>query len=252
MEARSPLDSPTVDLELVVLRPDGGLLRRVPLPGARVTVGRLPDRNDVALEPDPELLVGRVEHCALEKDGGHWFVIDGGSVNGTFVRRGGVVERVEHRHELHGGDAVCILGSVTPTGERRYFELLLQPADGATATRAAPTPSSAVPTGPGCVRYEAEAGRLVLARGTHSQEIPLRPQTHRLVAFMAERNASAGTPVLCTHDELIEAVWSGEPLHTRLELARLFWELRRELRQFGAEQLVEGERRRGYRLRTCA
>jgi DNA-binding winged helix-turn-helix (wHTH) protein len=69
---------------------------------------------------------------------------------------------------------------------------------------------------------------------------------------MADQNAEAGgTPVLCEHDELMRAVWGDEPMHTRLELARLVWELRRELRRFGAEDLVESERGRGYRLGTC-
>ena len=40
-------------------------------------------------------------------------------------------------------------------------------------------------------------------------------------------------------------------MHTREELAKLFWELRKKLEPFGAGELVESERRRGYRLRTC-
>jgi DNA-binding winged helix-turn-helix (wHTH) protein len=69
---------------------------------------------------------------------------------------------------------------------------------------------------------------------------------------MAERNAAIeGAPALCTHDELMQAVWAGEPMHTRTELAKLVWELRRALEPFGAAELIESERRRGYRLRTC-
>ena len=70
---------------------------------------------------------------------------------------------------------------------------------------------------------------------------------------MAERNAaSAGGPVLCTHDELMNAVWGDEPMHTSTELARLVWELRRALEPIGATDVVVNERRRGYRLVTCA
>ena len=43
-----------------------------------------------------------------------------------------------------------------------------------------------------------------------------------------------------------------EPMHTHTELARLVWELRRELEPLGATQVVVNERRRGYRLVTCA
>jgi DNA-binding winged helix-turn-helix (wHTH) protein len=69
---------------------------------------------------------------------------------------------------------------------------------------------------------------------------------------MVERNAAAGgSPVLCTHEELMQAVWADEPMHTREELAKLVWELRKKLEPFGAEHLIENERRLGYRLRTC-
>jgi DNA-binding winged helix-turn-helix (wHTH) protein len=49
----------------------------------------------------------------------------------------------------------------------------------------------------------------------------------------------------------MHAVWGDEPMHTHAELAKLVWELRRKLVPFGAEHLIENERRRGYRLHTC-
>jgi DNA-binding response OmpR family regulator len=49
----------------------------------------------------------------------------------------------------------------------------------------------------------------------------------------------------------MHAVWADEPLHSREELAKLVWELRKKLEPFGAEHLIENERRLGYRLRTC-
>ena len=52
-------------------------------------------------------------------------------------------------------------------------------------------------------------------------------------------------------DEELRAVWADEPMHTRVELARLMWELRKKLEPFGAGHLIENERRLGYRLRTC-
>ena len=261
MEVPPTLDPPPAEAELIVLRPDGTLLRRLALSGERVTVGRLPERNDVALEPDAELLVSRAAHCTLEQVDGRWSVVDGGSVNGTYLRREGRLERVRDRLELRDGDVVSVLASVTPTGERRFFELAFRSITDPLATRAAPLSSGLDggvtdvderTGGVGCLVYERHGARLVLVQGDARHEIRLRPQGHRLVAFMAAQNAaSGGVPALCTHEELMRAVWEDEPLHSRLELARLVWELRRELRPFGAEQLVESERRRGYRLRTC-
>ena len=103
-----------------------------------------------------------------------------------------------------------------------------------------------------CLSYDTDEARLVLVHGGERHEIQIRAQAHRLVRYMVERNdAAGGTPALCTHDELMHAVWADEPMHSRVELARLVWELRKKLEPFGAEHLIENERRRGYRMRTC-
>src|SRR5262245_10469088 len=137
---------------VVVSGPDGGLGTRE-LFGERLTVGRLPAVNDIALEPDPELLVTREAHCTLEREGGHWFVVDGGSVNGTFVRRRGELQQVTGRVALHDGDVVCLLASVE---EQKFFELAFQTAGDSQATR------PALRTMGDCLSYEPEEGRLVL------------------------------------------------------------------------------------------
>jgi FHA domain/Transcriptional regulatory protein, C terminal len=218
-----------------------------PLFGERATVGRLSGENDIALEPDPERLVTRVGHCAFERRGNRWFVVDGGSVNGTFVRRGADHQRVDGRMPLRDGDVISVLASVSEAGERRYFELAFHAVGDSQATRAVPFDAVG-----DCLRYDAGGARLVLVKGDEEHEIPIRAQAHKLVRHMVERNAAAGgSPVLCTHDELMRAVWAEEPMHTREELAKLVWELRKRLEPFGAEQLIENERRLGYRMRTC-
>jgi DNA-binding response OmpR family regulator len=56
-------------------------------------------------------------------------------------------------------------------------------------------------------------------------------------------------PVLCTHEELLAAIWDENSLdHTAEELNRLVWELRRKLPD---PQVLQTERGLGYRLRTC-
>jgi FHA domain len=238
MEGHSPA-------ELVVSGP-GAPPRRVILTGARVTVGRLEDANDVALRPDPQQLVTRAGHLTLERRGTEWFLVDGGSVNGTFLRRDGELARVTGRTPLHDGDVACVLAGVTDTGGRSFFELSFHAAGAdSQATRAALVAPEA------CLDYDAAEARLVLVQDGARHELRIRAQAHRLVRHMAGRNAEAGSPVLCTHAELMEAVWGADPLHTREELAKLVWELRRELEPFGAEHLLENVRKLGYRLRTC-
>lgn len=103
-----------------------------------------------------------------------------------------------------------------------------------------------------CLRYDFDEERLLLVQGAETREIQVRAQAHRLIRHMVERNvASGGAPALCTHEELMHAVWADEPMHTREELAKLVWELRKKLEPFDAGGLIENERGRGYRLRTC-
>jgi hypothetical protein len=238
---------------LLVLGPDGEQIAELALTGTRVTVGRLADVNDVALQPDPERLVTRSSHCTLEREGRGWAVVDGGSVNGTFVRRGGELRRVRERTALRHGDVICVVAGIEAGAERRFFELAFAAGDDSQATRPVPEAASLASDPAPCLSYDADAARLVLVHGGGRHELRIRAQAHRLVRFMAERNAEVGgSPALCTHEELMHAVWADEPMHSRVELARLMWELRRKLEPFGAAHLVENERRLGYRLRTCA
>jgi hypothetical protein len=227
--------------EVVVSGPNGDEAHTVALAGTRATVGRLPELNDIGLQPDPQRIVSRAGHCAFERDGPAWFVVDGGSVNGTFLRRGSDVQRVRGRTPLREGDVVCVLAAVDDAGGRRFFELAFHSDADSEATRAAPGPVDANAR----LTYDPEQARLVLTRGGERHDIPIRAQAHRLVRRLAER-----APALCTHDDLMRAVWADEPMHSREELAKLVWELRKKLEPFGAEHLIENERRLGYRLRT--
>src|SRR5262249_42303658 len=153
------------------------------------------------------------------QEGSSWLLVDGGSVNGTYLRRAGRMQRVHERMALHDGDVVCVLASVGNTPEPSFFELAFHTrVTDSQATRAAAL------GGGDCLAYEAERARLVLRQGGEVHEVPIRAQAHRLVRYMVERNAAAGgAPALCTHDELMQAVWANEPMHTREELAKLVW-----------------------------
>jgi hypothetical protein len=226
----------------VIVSAPGADAQQLDLSGDRVTVGRLPELNDIALEPDPEHLVTRAEHCAFERAGSTWSIVDGGSVNGTFVRRAGELKRIEGRLPLRNGDVVCILSSMDHQEGARYFELEYETTADSQATRAAEGPETAEE----CLSYDADEARLVLVARGERHELHIRAQAHKLVAYMAERS-----PALCTHAELMDAVWGDEPMHSREELAKIVWELRKELEPYDAGHLIENERGLGYRLRTC-
>jgi FHA domain-containing protein len=230
-----------MDATIVVSGPGGVEPATVELSGERVTVGRLAKVNDISLEPDPEHLVTRAEHCAFERSGDAWTIVDGGGVNGTFVRRGTQLKEVAGRMPLRSGDVVCILASIPHQEEPRYFELAFETTADSQATRAARPEDLG-----DCLTYDTAEARLLLVHGGERHELQIRAQAHKLVRYMAER-----APALCTHEELMHAVWGDEPMHSREELAKLVWELRKELEPYGAGHLIENERRLGYRLHTC-
>ena len=230
-----------MDATVVVSGPAGADRATFTLSGERVTVGRLAAVNDISLEPDPEHLVTRAEHCVFERTGEAWSIVDGGGVNGTFVRRGGQLRQVSGRMPLRSGDVVCVLASIPHQEVPRYFELAFETSADSQATRAAKGQDL-----DDCLSYDPQQARLVLVHDGEQHELHIRAQAHKLVRYMAER-----APALCTHEELMHAVWGGEPMHSREELAKLVWELRKELEPFDAGHLIENERRLGYRLRTC-
>jgi hypothetical protein len=131
-------------------------------------------------------------------------VSSGGSVNGTFLRRGGELGRVSERAAPQDGDVVCVLASVSATRERRYFELAFHAKADSQATRAVPF---ARPVAAACLTCDPAQARLTLVRDGERHEVQIRAQPHRLVRYMVERNAaSGGAPALCTHEELMQAV----------------------------------------------
>ncbi|GAA3758533.1 hypothetical protein GCM10022225_49910 [Plantactinospora mayteni] len=184
-----------------------GRVRGVELTDGPITIGRTaPDHApDVALEPDPQRWVGRL-HCTLDLSDGGWTVTDNASVNGTLLRSlDGRTDRLVGSRRLRHGDALLILGDMSPDGEPLYWELtLLDPH----TTQAAPfeSPSAAPRRGP-CLRYDWVAARAY--RSDEDGESPvsgLRPQGHQLLRYMVGRS-SAGAAVACGHEELVTALW---------------------------------------------
>jgi pSer/pThr/pTyr-binding forkhead associated (FHA) protein len=83
----------------LVIRSGGGRAGETyPLVADRVSVGRHPD-STIFLD---DVTVSR-NHAVVERDGTDWYIVDKGSLNGTYVNR----RRVE-RHLLSDGDELQI------------------------------------------------------------------------------------------------------------------------------------------------
>jgi hypothetical protein len=210
-----------------------------------IRIGRLPDLNDVALQPDPQRLVTRRAHCTLEHDKGAWSVVTNPDANPISLRRGQMVQVVTGRFALADGDIICVIAREEPGQDRVYWELTFR--DPQKTYRL----GAALP--PVYLQYDAARARLFRASGGELQEITnLRPQEHKLIRHMAQRNqASGGVPVLCTYDELIKAIWGDEINHTESEINHLVWELRQKLEpREGTIQFLQLVRGLGYRLES--
>ncbi len=211
----------------------------------RVTIGRFSEFNDVGLEPDPQQLITRKAHCVLERDSDVWWVIDNGSVNRTFIRRDQQIDVITGRAPLRDGDAVRILGLLTDDGQPFYWELALQDPlrtnrviDGLRATY---------------LEYDWIQAKLFRIEGSHRQEIgTLRPQEHKLIRYMDQRNrANGGVPVMCSYEELMMAIWGDEPYHQESELNHLAYDLRQKIEVDPSDpQFLQSVRGLGYRLET--
>jgi DNA-binding winged helix-turn-helix (wHTH) protein len=106
------------------------------------------------------------------------------------------------------------------------------------------------------IEYRIAEAKLFVVDGGGRTEVPLLgPNRHRLIRYMASRNAAnRGTPVACTHDELMVAVWgrpetwSRRKAYTVENLRDLVYELRNQLQPH--RHLIEAVSDVGYVLHT--
>ncbi|MDX1415930.1 MAG: winged helix-turn-helix domain-containing protein [Candidatus Promineifilaceae bacterium] len=212
----------------------------------RVTIGRYPEHNDIALQPDPQHLVTRVHHCSVERIDGIWWVVDNGSVNKTFLRKGAATEVVMGKAVLSDQDTILILGRLSDVSEPAYWEITFYDP---MRTQAADVVSRLA-----FLEYDWVQAKLLRFDGRSRMEIKgLRPQEQKLIRYMDQRNRRNGfVPVMCTYDELIEAVWDEDAYgHTEADINRLVWELRKKLEIDAKDpQFLQTVRGLGYRLVT--
>jgi hypothetical protein len=186
-------------------------------------------------------------HCVFEREADVWWVYDNGSVNRTFIRRDQTVEVVNGRAVIRDGDAVRILAMLYEDAEPAYWELEFH--DPLRTNRVFDAPQTAY------LEYDWIQARLFRIEGTHREEIGnLRPQEHKLVRYMDRRNrVNNNTPVMCTYEELIEAIWGDEPDHMNSEVNHLVFGLRQKIELDPSDpQFLQSVPGLGYRLETRA
>ncbi len=211
----------------------------------RITIGRFGQFNDVGLEPDPQQLITRKAHCVLERKADSWWIIDNGSVNRTFVVRDRGMEAVNGCATIQDGEAIRILGLLTENGEPIYWELCFHDPLKTNRALGEPVPVS--------LEYDWIQAKLFQVRGGYRQEIRnLRPQEHKLIRYMDQRNRANGyVAVMCSYEELIGAIWGDEIGHIEAEVNHLAYELRQKIEPDPNDPcFLQAVRGLGYRLET--
>ena len=163
---------------LEVRGPDGQEFK-VDLGRDRVTIGRFHDFNDVALEPDPQQLVTRKVHCAIEQDAQGWWVVDNGSVNRTFVHQGQEMQAVDGRALIEDDDVICILGKLTEAGLPIYWTVPYDSQIAITAVNAGRTFDEVDPS--------SEATYSLMALAQHTAGVNVERQKRRKFSLFSRK-----------------------------------------------------------------
>ncbi|MBW2663033.1 MAG: winged helix-turn-helix domain-containing protein [Deltaproteobacteria bacterium] len=208
----------------IEVRGPGDTHYKFDLKNVQTIIGRLQDVNEIALEPDPQKLVTRHMHCAIEIKSHFYWVVDNASKNGTFLKRLDVVKRILGEEKLQHRDTIRILANIESNGEHKYWEL--QFIDPQT------TEGVLTFTKKQHLEYDWVQAKLFLINGTIRTEIGgLTPQEHKLIRYMEQQNKNnENTTKMCTYEELLAAIWDEQQYtHTKNDIARLIWGLRKKI-----------------------
>ena len=203
-----------------------------------VTIGRSKE-NDIIL-PDPHKKVSR-RHCVLEHNIGHWWVVDEGSANGTFVQRSRKEDFIDVRSDgklaLADGDEILILGKLIEPDDYIFWHFKFRDPNQTQEVKSFQYVEY--------LEYNLSQEKLFRKTSRNREEINLTPQERRLINYMAQRNhENRDEPVMCSYEELLQAVWLEKFGHTNAEVNRLIWSIRNKIETDSGEpkflQTVKG------------
>ncbi len=222
----------------------GNTKYKIDLKSVQTIIGRLRDVNEIALEPDPQKLVTRHMHCAIEKKSHFYWVVDNASKNGTFLKRLDVVKRILGEEKLQHRDTIRILANIESNGEHKYWDLqFIDPQA---------TEGALVFTKKQYLEYDWVQAKLFFINGIIRTEIGgLTPQEHKLIRYMEQQNKNNGNvSKMCTYEDLLAAIWDEQQYtHTTNDIARLIWGLRKKIEpDYQNPAFLINVRGMGYRL----
>lgn len=225
---------------LEIIPPEDGEPRIVPLTKTRITIGRDPSHNDIALQPDPQRLVSRQEHCFVELQGSCWSVgSNGSSRNPTLLRQGSGLCLVQNLVVLTDGMTIYIQGRLTETGEPLFWKCRFRDPEGTQSGHAVPY-----------LAYEWSRHHLFRVVGGVSEVVHLSPREDRLLQCLWAHNEEHHAPSVVSVSDLMQAVWGEEAsTHSSQELHKLVSSIREKM-EIDPEtpRFLQNDRGKGYVL----
>ncbi len=206
-------------------------------------IGRLPDLNDIALQPDPQNLVTRHMHCFVEIRNSTGWLIDNMSKNGTFLKRDNSMQKINGEIKLQDDDCIMILGEIKDDNTVKYWELIYKD----------PLATKDVLTEQTTIVYDWVQAKLIINYEGKREEISnLTPLEHKLLRYMDQKNKNNNNvPVMCTYDDLIATIWDDIYSHTKNDVNHIVASLRKKIEKDPKNPVfLTNIRGLGYRLIT--
>ena len=233
---KSPVAVPYLLIKLL-----NGEQSRYTITNEKMIIGRLSEINDISLQPDTQSLITRYMHCFVEIRNKTGWLVDNASKNGTFLKRGNSMQKINGEIKLQDNDCIMILGEINDDNTVKYWELTYK--DPLATKDLVPEKSTIV--------YDWIQAKLFINREGKQEVInSLTPLEHKLLRYMDQKNKNNnGVPVMCTYDELISAVWDDIYSHTPNDINHLVASLRKKIEEdYKNPQYLTNIRGLGYRF----
>jgi len=209
----------------------------------RLLIGRLPDLNDIALQPDTQNLVTRHMHCFIEIRNSTGWLIDNASKNGTFLKRNSLLQKISGEIKLQDNDCIMILGEINENEDPKYWQL----------TYIDPLATKDIVNEQTTIVYDWIQAKVIITRDGKQEVInSLTPLEHKLFRYMDQKNKqNNNVPVMCTYDELISAIWDDVYSHTPNDVNHIIAALRKKIeKDYKNPEIIVNIRGIGYRFIT--
>ncbi|BAY64672.1 hypothetical protein NIES22_47710 [Calothrix brevissima NIES-22] len=168
-----------------------------------ITIGQSPN-NDIII---PDKTITREKHCIIQRESNRWFVIDEKpSLNGTFLQKNLSQPedvRIKGKLPLYHEDIILLASSLLSNSENEDYYWKITFKDSSLLPDTLPLQAFKLVS----FTYKLHQQRLSCFYGREGREVHLTPKQRCLINYMVDQNRNSNTSVLCTYEELKQAIW---------------------------------------------